>query len=141
MAIREGDAMGGWFGTSAEQLYRVLLNTIVYISTSAAHLGPETVAGPKPQQAGPYTRLPVLYREVGGPLTPIHIRPADAFVASRAGKGRPGTPLDKRILVPGHWRTWPGEKALGDDARVMHIEPYWKGPKDAPVANRPYQVD
>jgi hypothetical protein len=47
--------------------------------------------------------------------------------------------LSVQTLVRGHWkrqRCGPG----GAERRYMHIEPYWRGPEDAPIAVRPHVI-
>ncbi len=45
--------------------------------------------------------------------------------------------LTVQLLVRGHWKNQP--HGLGATARkFIHIEPYWRGPEEAPIAVRPH---
>lgn len=53
------------------------------------------------------------------------------------GKAHEKWKLDKRFIVRGHWK----KQACGPDLadrRLIFVEPYWKGPADAPVLARVY---
>ena len=51
-----------------------------------------------------------------------------------AGSGRK---LDKQFVVAGHWKQQPCGPSRSE-RKFIHIEPYWRGPKDAPIAVRPH---
>lgn len=52
---------------------------------------------------------------------------------------RKGGPVTVRCLVAGHWKNQVHGK--GHKLRKwMHIEPYWRGPEDAPVLVRPHVI-
>ena len=57
-----------------------------------------------------------------------------AYVAG----GRASVP-NVRTLVRGHWKMQPHGVGRGSRKR-LHVEPYWRGPEDAPVAVRPHRV-
>jgi hypothetical protein len=46
-------------------------------------------------------------------------------------------PLHVQVLVRGHWKQQP--HGVGrTERKFIHIEPYWRGPEDAPIAVRPH---
>jgi hypothetical protein len=55
---------------------------------------------------------------------------------------RPGaksTPAAVQVLVRGHYK----RQVIGVDRsgrKVIWVEPYWRGPEDAPILTRPYRV-
>lgn len=51
--------------------------------------------------------------------------------------GKKGNAPSVQYVVRGHWkhqRSGPG----GTERKFIHIEPYWRGPEDAPIAVRPH---
>lgn len=53
--------------------------------------------------------------------------------------GRRSGKLSVQVLVRGHWKRHafgPGRQ----QRRVIHVEPYWRGPEDAPIAVRSHQI-
>lgn len=44
-----------------------------------------------------------------------------------------------RSLIRGHWKNQPCGAGM-KDRKWMHIEPYWRGPEDGPVAERPHII-
>ena len=48
-----------------------------------------------------------------------------------------GKKLSKQFMVRGYWRRQPYGPG-GELRRFQHIEPYWRGPEDAPIAVRPH---
>lgn len=51
------------------------------------------------------------------------------------GSGATRKQLAIQSLVRGHWKNQPcGDAAM--DRKLIHIEPYWRGPEDAPIAVR-----
>lgn len=50
-----------------------------------------------------------------------------------------GHKLSVQSIVIGHWKQQPcGLK--GQDRKRIFVEPYWRGPEDAPIASRPHMV-
>lgn len=48
-------------------------------------------------------------------------------------------PQRVQTLVRGHWKNQPhGPKAAS--RKLIHVEPYWKGPEDAPIGIRPHII-
>jgi hypothetical protein len=55
------------------------------------------------------------------------------------GKSRKGTAPSVQTLVVGHWKM----QAYGPKNSLrkhIHIEPYWRGPDDAPILVRPHEL-
>lgn len=50
------------------------------------------------------------------------------------------SPVTVQSLVRGHWKNQPhgNDRAL---RKFIHIEPYWRGPEDAPIAVRPHVLN
>jgi len=85
-------------------------------------------------------------RKRGGPLdltkivvgSPVSVDCREAVSDFICGRRR--NPRFVQWLVRGHWRN----QACGPEMterRVMWIEPYWKGPEEAPILGRSYRVD
>lgn len=53
--------------------------------------------------------------------------------------GRSASSPSVQVLVRGHWRKQRHGKGLSE-CRWQHIEPYWRGPEEAPIALRPHAV-
>lgn len=54
--------------------------------------------------------------------------------------GARGSSVSVQILVRGHWKNQPcGHQA--SERKFIHIEPYWRGPEDAPIAVRPHLLN
>lgn len=58
-------------------------------------------------------------------------------VAEYVAKGGTGSKLKVQGVVAGHWKNQPHGRA-GSLRKFIHIEPYWRGPEDAPIAVRPH---
>jgi hypothetical protein len=48
-----------------------------------------------------------------------------------------GTSPSVQTLVRGHWKRQPFGPRVLNLRRSIHIEPYWRGPEDAPIVTRP----
>lgn len=48
-------------------------------------------------------------------------------------------PITVQILVRGHWK-WQHCGTGNALRKWIHVEPYWRGPEDAPIAVRPHQI-
>lgn len=79
-------------------------------------------------RGAPVTRTFVVTRPVQ-----VDCRPA---VAAAMGGGRAVT---VQSLVHGHWKAQPYGPELALRKRI-HVEPYWRGPEDAPLALRPHRL-
>ncbi len=51
--------------------------------------------------------------------------------------GRSYGPVSVQTLVRGHWKHQPHGSGRAE-RKFIHIEPYWRGPEDAPIAVRPH---
>ena len=51
--------------------------------------------------------------------------------------GKTGSKLQIQGVVRGHWKNQPCGVGRSD-RKFIHIEPYWRGPEDAPIAVRPH---
>lgn len=73
--------------------------------------------------------------EVGAPVT-VDCREAVADYLSGKRRG----PLTVQFLVRGHWTHQPfGERH--SQRKLLWIEPYWKGPEDGPIRERPHSLN
>lgn len=114
-------------------LSRLVLNVCVVMSdpTSVRQMGKHL----KGWERGPgrVTKEP-LFRvfRVGRPIE-LDCRPAlrDFVLGQRRG------PLTVQFLVRGHWRNQACGPKLAQH-KVIWVEPYWKGPEDAPIQVRPH---
>lgn len=62
-----------------------------------------------------------------------------AEVARYVAEGRGGSPPTVQSLVRGHYKRQ--VVGIGRGGRkIIWVEPYWRGPEDAPILARPYQV-
>lgn len=69
---------------------------------------------------------------------PVRVRTVD-FVREYVSKGprKMLGPRTLQTLVRGHWKNQP--YGTGSTSRkFIHVEPYWRGPDDAPIAVRPH---
>jgi len=48
-------------------------------------------------------------------------------------------PLSMQFVVRGHWKNQP-HGPQRSRRKLIHVEPYWKGPEDAPIAVRAHQL-
>lgn len=63
---------------------------------------------------------------------------ARAYVKDYLGGARGARgPVTVQSLVRGHWKHQP-HGVGGKDRKFIHVEPYWRGPEDAPIAVRPH---
>jgi hypothetical protein len=70
--------------------------------------------------------------------SPVHVRTVD-FVRDyiRLGPRKMRGRQTVQTLVRGYWKNQPcGPR--GTERKFIHIEPYWRGPEDAPIAVRPH---
>ncbi len=55
-------------------------------------------------------------------------------------EGKTSSSPSVQTLVRGHWKQQP--HGPGRELRkYIHVEPYWRGPEDAPIAVRPHRID
>lgn len=70
---------------------------------------------------------------VGRPVSVDARRYVREYIASGGKRG----PRTTQSLVRGHWKHQP--HGIGrSERKFIHIEPYWRGPEDAPIAVRPH---
>lgn len=81
-------------------------------------------------RGNPVTHTFVLRRDVK-----VDCRPAVASYLT----GARGTSPSVQTLVRGHWKRQPIGPGRSD-RKWTHIEPYWRGPEDAPIALRPHKL-
>lgn len=55
-------------------------------------------------------------------------------------EGRSGRGPSVQVLVRGHWKAQAFGPGLAE-RKIIHVEPYWRGPEDAPVAIRAHKLD
>ena len=87
-------------------------------------------------KSGPWSRAEPAHR-VAFVGKPISVNATSAVVAYVAGQKR-GLP-SVQSLVRGHYK----RQVLGagrTGRKVIWVEPYWRGPEDAPILARPYRV-
>lgn len=125
------------------RFFRIIVNGILYLGSTSPDVSGELHAEdriPAPKMGmttkekrhlehkkATSTRLP--YIEVGGVVRPLG-RPAGQSSATR---------VDVRLLVRGHWKN----QAHGPGMtlrKLIHVEPYWRGPEMAELVDRPYLV-
>lgn len=68
---------------------------------------------------------------------PVVVDCREAVIESVTGVG--GGRLSVRTLVRGHWRRQVCGKGR-QDRKLIHIEPFWRGPEDGPIPIRPHVV-
>lgn len=123
------------------RFFRIIVNGILYLGSTSPDVSGELYAQdliPVPKMGmtkkekrhlehkrATSTRLP--YIEVGGVVRPLG-RPGGQSSAPR---------IDVRLLVRGHWKN----QAHGPGMtlrKLIHVEPYWRGPEMAELVDRPY---
>ncbi|MFN3351988.1 MAG: hypothetical protein ACK4Z5_00150 [Brevundimonas sp.] len=129
------------------RFFRIVVNAILYLSSSAPDVSAELRAHdllPEPQprmnskerkrlayKAGKSSRLP--YILVGGGVRAM----VDGDVGRSDGVRR--VTNHSRYLVSGHWRSQPHGPGR-QQRKLVHIEPYFRGPEMADLVARPYVV-
>jgi hypothetical protein len=78
--------------------------------------------------------LPLVHDYVVGQPISLDCR---AAVAAYSRGERP--PPSVQVLVRGHWKRQPCGPGRAN-RKVIHIEPYWRGPDDAPIKVRPIDI-
>ncbi|MBF0306746.1 MAG: hypothetical protein HQL41_13970 [Alphaproteobacteria bacterium] len=125
------------------RFFRIVVNGILYLGSSSPDVSGELRAEdriPAPamgmsakgrrhleHKKATSTRLP--YIEVGGVVRPL------GSPAGQSSKSR----VEVRLLVRGHWKSQvhgPGMTLR----KLIHVEPYWRGPEMAELVDRPYLV-
>jgi hypothetical protein len=125
------------------RFFRIIVNGILYLGSTSPDVSGELHAEDRipalkmgmtrkekrhlEHKKATSTRLP--YIEVGGVVRPL---------GGRAGQSA-APRIDVRLLVRGHWKN----QAHGPGMtlrKLIHVEPYWRGPEMAELVDRPYLV-
>lgn len=139
------------FYTDGLSFYRILLNAVLYLSSSQAELTPrlsprpsrdeiESIRSDKKWRKAKQAALRVSeldYEEVGRSVGRIVVQRG---VETATSDGRPAgnSPL-VRFMVRGHWRRQAHGPA-SQDRKLIWIAPFYKGPDLATLINKPYVV-
>ncbi|MBT2336536.1 hypothetical protein J7E49_21815 [Variovorax paradoxus] len=139
------------FYTDGLSFYRILLNAVLYLSSSQAELTPRLSARPahnviddirsdkkwrKTRQAA--LRVSELdYEEVGRSVGRIVVQ-RGLEKAVPEGRAEGSSPL-VRFMVRGHWRRQAHGLAM-QERKLIWITPFYKGPDLATLINKPYVV-
>lgn len=128
------------FYTDGLQFFRLVLNAVLYLGSHRPTLSRVRVNGPH-AKADKLNYSMDEHVTVGEGITPISapgetgVRMEDGSVAAIAQ----ATKTVARILVMGHWKL----QAHGPQRtlrKMIHIEPYWRGPDMAEAVSRPHVV-
>lgn len=117
---------------NGEMVSRLLVNLSILMTSRESYREkspPKGSRGKRRMSSRPTTRVFVLTRTVTHDVS----RPVSAY--SR-GEGRK---VNVQCLVRGHWKSQP----YGKDRLLrkhIFIEPYWRGPEDAPIALRRHDL-
>lgn len=113
---------------------RLVLNTLLYISSRDARVGPETKTVGRP---APFVKSQMAHRVVGAGLVPFR-RSVEGGRERFASPGA-GRQLTSRHVVRGHWKLQAhGER--GSSRKLVWVEPYVRGPRLTELLNRPRLV-
>lgn len=123
---REPDAPGQAFN-------RLILNTILYISSRDGRVGPETKTVGRP---APLVKSQLVHRVVGAGLVPMRRLAGVTHAQASLNMGRQ---LNSRHVVRGHWKLQ-AHGAQGSSRKLVWVEPYVRGPKLGELLNRPRLV-
>lgn len=114
-------------------LKRLIANTLIYLTEGGKQ---KTVgknhtawAGDRRKSKRPLKRIFQLTQKVQHDFREVVTRYAD-------GTGRR---LSVQSIVIGHWKNQRCGPQ-GKERKRIFVEPYWRGPEDAPIASRPHQV-
>jgi len=117
---------------SLTMLSRLVLGVCMEM-TSSSYSGEKV--GVRPMKTDPRTGEP---RTWTFQLTRnVKVDCRDAVRAYSEGKSRSSPTV--QCLVRGHWKQQPFGKG-GSDRKNIFIEPYWRGPEDAPIASRNHLI-
>lgn len=113
---------------------RIVLNTLLYIVSRDARVGPETRTAGRP---APLVKSARRHRVVGEGLAPLHRSPL--AVETRVPSVSTGRLLSSRHVVRGHWKLQAYGVRHGSQ-KLVWIKPYVRGPQLAQLLNRPRLV-
>lgn len=129
-------------GTPVDQIHRRAIAMVIrlVIGVALEMLDPERVRRPKDTTIKSKS---VKKRGDDAPSLLTYTLVRDVVVDCRDAvrehlSGRRSGKLSVQVLVRGHWK----RQAFGrsrQERRVIHVEPYWRGPEDAPIALRAHQ--
>jgi len=114
---------------------RLILNVCLAMSdpTNVKPIGP----GHKTHEQAQRRRIPgppvVRTFQVGRPIKHDFREPVRAYLHGE----REYRHLNVQTLVAGHWKRQPYGEGRGQ-RKTIWIEPYWRGPEDAPIIQRPH---
>lgn len=116
-------------------IQRLILNTCLAVSTPDNSKPIGKTARMKPSELRCSAEPLVRTFQVGKPIQ-LDCRPA---VSDYLEGRKPGKKLSVQTLVAGHWRRQahgPG----GTLRKMIWLEPYWRGPEEAPILTRPHKL-
>lgn len=139
----EGNGMATFddnhFATAGRRMARIFINSALYLASSnpdivpRMRLLPEELTKLHNKQRRKIERQQERETKLSFTVVGSTVRRYD-----RDGSGS-GQPLGSRIKVQGHWKTQAHGKAFSL-RKIIHVEPYWRGPDIAEVVNRPHVV-
>lgn len=148
-ALVQTDIAGAWDGASfmleideEEDRVAALLGRLI-INICLAMSNPENVRAPKAKNS-PHSSVKrrdgapeVRTFQLGKPIALDCREAIKDYVLNGPKKTRKGGTPSVQVLVRGHWkRQFFGEKRA--QRRTIWVEPYWRGPEDAPILARPH---
>jgi hypothetical protein len=115
-------------------LGRLVLNSCAYLSEPAGY---SKVSGKKNSHKKRGSVLPLVQLYT---MTNEVVHDFSGAVKEYVACGKSGTPLRIQFVVPGHFKQQPyGPRS--SLRRRQWIQPYWRGPEDAPIAVRSHRID
>lgn len=150
--MTEGEDDSGFYENSSLDFFRVLLNTILYLSSNdpdiVEKLSRKKDIADEIERKSSKSKLRKLksrarslseldYKLVGKKTDRIKVKKPNR---GSSGSGNRKNKRAKRILVRGHWRNQPYGEGM-EKRKLIWIEPYYRGPDMAEVVNKPYDVE
>ena len=121
-------------GSPGQAFHRLVLNTLLYISSPNARVGPKARPFGRP---APLVKSQHAHRVVGDGLAPFRRSLSGQHDGSSVAM--PGRQLASRHIVRGHWKL----QSFGQQRasrRLLWVEPYVRGPQLSELLNRPRLV-
>lgn len=121
-------------GSPGQAFNRLVLNTLLYMSSPSARLGPKARTFGRP---APLVKSQHAHRIVGDGLAPFRRSAGGDYQGSPTAAS--GRQLSSRHIVRGHWKL----QACGHRRaarRLVWVEPYVRGPQLSELLNRPRLV-
>lgn len=120
-------------GSSGQAFNRLVLNTLLYMSTPNARVSPKAKTFGR---AAPLVKSQHAHRLVGEGLAPFRKSFGSDYQRSPTASGRQ---LSSRHIVRGHWKLQPyGYRQAA--RKLVWVEPYVRGPQLSELLNRPRLV-